>query len=102
MQRREVAVWARTLKTEDRYGLGTLCFATAMGLVSAIAGVFTNMLPLSVGWRYFWLAVCVACFVLAVIGVVLFSRHPIPKSPTSLLEDENQIRLDYGSNDGPY
>jgi hypothetical protein len=34
MKKREVAVSARTLKTEDRYGLGKLCFATAMGLAS--------------------------------------------------------------------
>jgi hypothetical protein len=90
MKKREVAVSARTLKTEDTYGLGKLCFATAMGLASAIAAVFTTMLPLSVGWRYFWLAVCVASFVLAVIGVVLFSQRPTPESATTLLEPESQ------------
>ena len=90
MKKREVAVSGRILKTEDRYGLGKLCFATAMGLAAAIAAVFTAMLPLSAGWRYFWLAVCVAGFVLAMIGVVLFSRRPTPESPTTLLEPESQ------------
>jgi hypothetical protein len=80
MKKREVAVSGRTLKAEDSHGLSKLCFATAMGLAAAIAAVFTTMLPLSPGWRYFWLAVCVASFVLAMIGVVLFSQRPTPES----------------------
>jgi len=83
MKKREVAVSGRTLKAEDSYGLSKLCFATAMGLAAAIAAVFTSMLPLSSGWRYFWLAVCVASFVLAMIGVVLFSRRPTPEFPAT-------------------
>ena len=74
MKKREVAVSGRILKTEDRYGLGKLCFATAMGLAAAIAAVFTTMLPLSAGWQYFWLAICLATFLLAIVAVVsLFS-----------------------------
>jgi hypothetical protein len=66
----------RNLNTADAYGLGQLCFATAMGLASAVAAMFTTMLPLSAGWQYFWLAVCVAAFLLAVIAVVLFFQRP--------------------------
>jgi hypothetical protein len=80
MKKREAAVSGNRLKVEDNYGLSKLCFATVMGLAAAIAAVFTTMLPLSPGWRYFWLAICVACFVLAMIGVVLFSRRPTPQS----------------------
>jgi hypothetical protein len=76
MKKREVAISGQTLKAEESYGLQKLCFATLMGLVAAIAAAFTTMLPLSVGWRYFWLAACVASFALAMIGVVLFSRRP--------------------------
>jgi hypothetical protein len=76
MKKREVAISGETLKAEESYGLQKLCFATLMGLVAAIAAAFTTMLPLSVGWRYFWLAACVASFALAMIGVVLFSRRP--------------------------
>jgi uncharacterized protein involved in exopolysaccharide biosynthesis len=61
-----------------------------MGLAAAVAAVFTTMLPLPVGWRYFWLAVCVASFLLAVIGVVLFSQRPKLESRTTLLEDRSQ------------
>jgi membrane protein implicated in regulation of membrane protease activity len=65
-----------TLKAEDGYRIGKLCFATTMGLMAFVAAVFTTTLPLSLGWRYLWLAVCVASFLLAMIGVVLFSRRP--------------------------
>ena len=80
MKKREAAVSVKVLKAEDSYGLSKLCFATVMGLAAAIAAVFTTMLPLSAGWRYFWLAVCVGSFVLAMIGVVLFSQRPTPQS----------------------
>lgn len=76
MKKREVVISGQTLKAEESYGLHKLCFATVMGLAAAVAAVFTTMLPLSVGWRYFWLADCVASFALAMIGVLLFSRRP--------------------------
>jgi len=83
MKKREVAVSGKTLKAEDSYGLSKLCFATVMGLAAAIAAVFTTMLPLSPGWRCFWLAVCVASFVLAISGVVLVTQRPTPKLPAT-------------------
>ena len=83
MKKREAAVSVKVLKAEDSYGLSKLCFATVMGLAAAIAAVFTTMLPLSPGWRYFWLAVCVASFVLAMSGVVLFTQRPTAKLPAT-------------------
>jgi hypothetical protein len=39
-----------------------------------IAAMFTTVLTLSAGWRYFWLLICLATFGQAVIAVVLFFR----------------------------
>ena len=82
MKKREVAKSERYLKAEEEYGLGKLCFSGLMGLLAAIAAVCTTMLPLAVGWRYFWLAVCVGGFLLAVFGLVLFLQRPDQQSPT--------------------
>jgi membrane protein implicated in regulation of membrane protease activity len=90
MKKRDVAISGRTLKAEESYGLGKLCFATAMGLAAAVAAVFTTMLPMAVGWRYVWLTVCVASFLLAMVAVVLFSQRPKPESAAALLEHEGQ------------
>jgi hypothetical protein len=79
---REVVKSGRNLKAEEEYGLGKLCFSGLMGLVAAIAAVCTTMLSFSVGWRYFWLAVCIGGFLLAVLGVVLFFQRPKLQSPT--------------------
>jgi hypothetical protein len=73
----------RNLKAADAYGLGQLSLATAMGLTSFAAAMFTTMLPLSAGWRYFWLAVCVTSFLLVIAAVVLFFRPPGRESPTT-------------------
>jgi CHASE2 domain-containing sensor protein len=83
MKKRRAARSIRTLGVEDGYGIGKLCFATAMGLISYVAAVFTTTLPLSLTWRYLWLAVCVACFLLAVIGVVLFFQRPAEPQATA-------------------
>jgi hypothetical protein len=58
---------------EDR-SIALLCFTTVNGLLSFVAAMFTNLLPLSVAWRYFWLIICIATFGLALTGIVLFSR----------------------------
>jgi hypothetical protein len=76
MKEHKMANSGRNLKAEDSYGLGKLGFTTAMGLAAFVAAEFTTMLPLSFAWRYFWLAVCVVSFLLAVIGVALFFQRP--------------------------
>jgi hypothetical protein len=89
MKKRDVAISGRTLKAEESHGFGKLCFATPMGLAAFVAAVFTTMLAMAVGWRFFWLTVCVASFLLAMIGVVLFSQRPKPESLATLLEHES-------------
>jgi hypothetical protein len=78
-----------SLKAEDGYGIGKLCFATIMGLMAFVAAVFTTTLPLPLGWRYLWLAVCVASFLLAMTGVVLFSQRPAERQSTATLPGGN-------------
>jgi hypothetical protein len=78
-----------SLKAEDGYGIGKLCFATIMGLLAFVAAVFTTTLPLLLGWRYLWLAVCVASFLLAMTGVVLFSQRPAERQSTATLTGSN-------------
>jgi hypothetical protein len=90
MNEPEVVKSRRNLKAEDEYGLGKLCFAGVMGLVAAIAAVCTTTLPCPAGWRYFWLAVCICGFLLAIIGVVLFFQPPKLQSPTTVLEGASQ------------
>jgi hypothetical protein len=34
--------------------------------------MFTTMLTLSAGWRYFWLVICLVTFGLSLVGMVLF------------------------------
>lgn len=61
----------------DAYGLGWLCLTTVMGLLSAGVAVFASILPLSNGMQYFSLSICVATFLLSVIGLVLFFERPM-------------------------
>jgi branched-subunit amino acid permease len=55
-----------------RRSLVLLCFTTASGLLAFVSAMFTTMLPLSAGWRYFWLAICVVALGFALIGLVRF------------------------------
>jgi membrane protein implicated in regulation of membrane protease activity len=85
MKKQRTARSLGTLKAEDGYGIDKLCFATVMGLIAFVAAVFTTTLPLSAGWRYLWLSVCVASFLLAMTGVVLFSQRPAERQSTAEL-----------------
>jgi hypothetical protein len=62
----------RSVEVSEEHSLALLCFTTANGWLSFIAAMFTTMLTLSAGWRYFWLAICLATFGLSLIGIVLF------------------------------
>jgi Ca2+/Na+ antiporter len=62
----------RSIQEQTKRSLPLLCFFTASGLLAFVAAMFTTMLPLSDGWRYFWLGICVVALVLAFIGVVRF------------------------------
>jgi hypothetical protein len=62
----------RSVELSEKHPLALMCFFTANGLLSFIAAMFTTMLTLSAGWRYFWLVICLATFGLSLIGIVLF------------------------------
>lgn len=62
----------RSVKLAEEHSLALLCFTTANGLLSFIAAMFTTMLTLRAGWRYFWLVICLATFGFSLVGVVLF------------------------------
>jgi VIT1/CCC1 family predicted Fe2+/Mn2+ transporter len=64
----------RSAGSSERLSLARLCIATLFGLLFAVAAVFTTMLPLSDGWRIFWLVICLCTFALALISIVLFQR----------------------------
>jgi hypothetical protein len=62
----------RSVEVTEKRSLALLCFTTLSGLLSFVAAMFTTMLPLSAGWRYFWLVICVVTFGLCVSCDVLF------------------------------
>jgi hypothetical protein len=62
----------RSVEVSEEHSLALLCFTTANGLLSFIAAMFTTMLTLSAGWRYFWLVICLVTFGLSLVGIVLF------------------------------
>jgi uncharacterized transporter YbjL len=64
----------RSVEVTEKRSLALLCFITPTGLLSILAAMFTTMLPLSAGWRYFWLAICLVTFGLLLTWVVLFCR----------------------------
>ena len=62
----------RSVEVPEDHSLELLCFTTVSGLLSFVAAMFTTMLPLSAGWRYFWLVICLVTFALSLIGLVRF------------------------------
>jgi hypothetical protein len=77
---KDLSTGNRDLKSERSVGapegpsLALLCFTTLFGLLSIVAAIFTTMLPLSAGWRYFWLIICLFAFALSLICIVLFEQ----------------------------
>jgi hypothetical protein len=64
----------RSIEEQTKRSLPLLCFFTASGLLAFVAAMFTTMLDLSDGWRYFWLGICIVALGLSLTGVVLFCR----------------------------
>jgi hypothetical protein len=64
----------RSVETREERSIALLWFTTINGLLSFVAAMFTTMLPLSAGWRYFWLFICLATFGLSLIGLFCFAR----------------------------
>ncbi len=80
---------APIFETADDYAFAMLGFSTGMSLIAIVAAIFTTIVFLP-PWRYFWLAICIVTFALAVVGIVLlFQRNQIlqRKSETSEIDE---------------
>jgi hypothetical protein len=62
----------RGVEVSEKHSLALLCFFTTTGLLTVVADIFTNTVPMPAGLRYFWLVICVISFGLLVIGITLF------------------------------
>jgi purine-cytosine permease-like protein len=62
----------RSVELSEKHSLVLLGFFVPTGLVSVVADIFTNMVPMPAGLRYFWLAICLITFGLLLIGITLF------------------------------
>jgi purine-cytosine permease-like protein len=62
----------RSVEVSEKHSLALLCFFTLAGLLSVVTAIFTTMLPMPGGLRYFWLVICVTTFGLLLIGITLF------------------------------
>ena len=57
---------------QEKHALALLGFFTTTGLLSVVAAVFTNTVPMPAGLRDICLIICVITFGLLVIGITLF------------------------------
>jgi hypothetical protein len=73
----------RGVKVSEKHALALLCFFTTTGLLSVVADVFTNMVPMPAGLRDFWLVICVTAFGLSVTGITLFVLSYKSKQPST-------------------
>jgi VIT1/CCC1 family predicted Fe2+/Mn2+ transporter len=62
----------QSVQSSEGHSLVRLFRTAVFGLLSAIAAIFTTMLPMPDGWRSFWLIICLCTFALAVTGIVRF------------------------------
>lgn len=60
------------LKVSEKHAFVLLYFFTATGLLSVVADVFTNTVPMPAGLRDICLVVCVVTFGLLMTGIALF------------------------------
>ena len=52
----------RSVELSEKHSLALLGFFVPTGLLSVVADIFTNMVPMPAGLRYFWLAICVITY----------------------------------------
>jgi hypothetical protein len=62
----------RGVKLSEKHALALLCFFTITGLLSVVADVFTNTVPMPAGLREVCLFVCIITFGLLTTGITLF------------------------------
>jgi hypothetical protein len=70
---------------EDRSVLKKIVFSALAGVLAFVTAVFTTVLELSFFWRTVWLSVCLAFFLVTLIGVFILcgdinSEHSQPES----------------------
>jgi len=70
---------------EDRTVLIKIAFSAVVGVLAFVTAVFTTVLELSFFWRTVWLTICLAFFVMTLIGVFILcgdinSEHSEPES----------------------
>ena len=63
---------ARGVKVSEKHALALLGFFTITGLLSVVADVFANTVPMPAGLQDFSVVVCVITFGLLVTGIALF------------------------------
>ena len=73
----------RRLIVPEKHALVLLCFFTITGLLSAVADVFTNTVPMAAGLRDLCLVICVTTFGLLLAGISLFFVSYKSKQPPS-------------------
>jgi hypothetical protein len=64
----------QSVRSSEGRSLVRLFRTAVFGLLSAVAAIFTTMLPMPDSWRSFWLIICVFALALAVTGIVMFER----------------------------
>jgi hypothetical protein len=73
----------RALKPSEKHAIALLCFFTTTGLLSVVADVFTNTVPMPAGLRDLWLVICVITFGLLLMGITLFFLSYKSKQPST-------------------
>lgn len=73
----------RRLKISEKHALVLLCFFTTIGLLSVVADVFTNTVPMAAGLRDLCLLICVTTFGLLLAGIALFFASYKSKQPST-------------------
>jgi hypothetical protein len=69
------------IELSEKHSLAIMGFFVTTGLLSVVAAVFTNTVPMSNGLRSFWLVICIVTFGLTVLGVTLFFLSYKPGRP---------------------
>jgi hypothetical protein len=64
----------QSVRSSEGRSLVRLFRTAVFGLLSAVAAIFTTMLPMPDSWRSFWLIICVFALAVAVTGIVMFER----------------------------
>jgi purine-cytosine permease-like protein len=63
---------ARRVEPSEKHSLPFMYFFVITGLLSVVADVFTNTVPMPSGLRDFWLVICLVTFGLLLVGITLF------------------------------